>query len=159
MANSGPITSLNFTDDQINLDMMWNDNLSRTQTLHVSSMESILSQLRHEPPTAYELEAAIADIEDALMPIIPMLPEHRYLVTSEPAISQIAKAAGIDDGEQIDLAMETVELLYTRLADLAYGTPLARLGVPGNRLFAATVLFLRELMHHAGFDAVHIHPS
>lgn len=122
-------------------------------------MKSILDRLGHEPPTAYELEVAIADIEDALMPVISKLPERRYLVTSEPMISQISKAVGVDTGEQVDLRMESVELLYYRLVELSYGTPSARLGVPETREFVAAVLFLRELMHHAGFDVIHILPS
>ena len=159
MENPGPVTSLNFEESQINLNIIWDDDSSRTQTLQVTSMKSIMDRLGHEPPTAYELEVAIADIEDTLMPIIPKLPEIRYLVTSEPSISQISKVAVPDTDDQANLTMEAVELLYNRLVELSYGTPSARLGVPETSEFAAKVLFLRELMHNAGFDAIHILPS
>ncbi|NIT58712.1 MAG: hypothetical protein GWN00_21550, partial [Aliifodinibius sp.] len=57
-------------------------------------MQTILSDLKHEPAKAIEIEAAIADIEDQLMPIIKDLPERRCLVTSEQTFWKIAKVAG-----------------------------------------------------------------
>jgi len=158
MENPGPVISLNFGDNQIILNVVKDNDSDRFKTLGVGLMQDILSRLQHEPATAYELEVTIADIEDSLMPIISKLPERRYLATSEPAISQIAMIAGFGTDEPVDLTMETVELLYNCLVDMAYGTPSARLGVPETREFAAAVLFLRELMHHAGFDVVHIRP-
>lgn len=153
MNNPEPMTFLNFEGDQITLCVTEESSADNAQTLQVGSRQNLISRLQHEPATAYELEAAIADIEDALMPVIALLPEHRNLATSEPDILQIAKVIG----EQDDLTLESVELLYNRLADMAYGTPSAHLGVPETREFTASVLFIRELMHHAGFDVIHIH--
>jgi len=49
-----------------------------------------------------------------------------------------------------------VERLFNFIVDVAYGTPAKMLGVPENREFAAALLYLRELMHHAGFSSVYL---
>lgn len=41
-------------------------------------------------------------------------------------------------------------------ADVAHGMPAAQLGVPTDRSFAATLLILREVLHHGGFAFVEI---
>lgn len=124
--------------------------------LEAGSLHGILDCLRHEPATAAELEAAIAVIEDQLMPAVRQLPPHRRLATSAPEVRRIAEAAGLGNLPNLRLTIETVESLFRNLADMAYGAPAARLGMPSDRAFAATLLLLRELLHHGGFDSVMI---
>jgi hypothetical protein len=154
--NDGPINRLHIDGDRISLEVLSGDDSPHSTAQEVGSLRSILVHLRHEPATADELEAAIAVIEGRLMPIIPLLPTHRCLVTSAPAVCDIAKVAGVNDthGRHLDIA--TVERLFNRLADAAYGTPPAQYGIPASRDFAAALLMLRELLHHAGFEPVFI---
>ncbi|MBL8830560.1 MAG: hypothetical protein JNM18_26540 [Planctomycetaceae bacterium] len=61
---------------------------------------------------------------------------------------------GSPDAETVELEISTVEDVFGRLASVAYGAPATQLGIPESRSFAAAVLVLRELMHHAGFASV-----
>jgi len=150
----GPVTCLHVTDDRIALEIV--DGTAGAITLEIGSLQDILGHLRHEPATAAGIEVAIAEIEDALMPAMRALPARRCLVTSAAGAQEIAKVAGLEGPAPIRLPIETVEMLFNRLADMAHGMPAARLGMPPERLFAANLLLLRELLHHGGFDAAMI---
>ncbi len=123
-------------------------------TLKVIAIPRVLVHLRHEPATAYELEAAIAEIEDQLMPVIRLLPTHSHLVSSAAAVRAIAKVAGFNDVDKVILDIETVERLFNHLAEVSYGTPAARFGLPISTMFTTNLLMLRELLHHAGFTHI-----
>lgn len=152
LLKEGPVTNLFFENDNIMLRVISIEDLSDPITHQAGSKQNILRHLQSEPATAYEIEAAIATIEDELMPVIPSLPTHRSLVTSEPEIHQIA---GLGTGtDRLRLEVEEVERLFNCIADVAYGTPAKLLGIPENREFATGLLFLRELMHHAGFSVI-----
>lgn len=156
MPADGPITRLHIADDRITLEIA--DNLTKATTLDIGSLRSILDCLRHEPVKADEIETAIAQIEDALMPAMPALPTRRQLITSAPGIWKIAGVAGFEGSAPARLSTETVEMLFNQLVDVAYGTPAARLGIPSDRGFVANLLLLRELLHHGSFGSIMILP-
>jgi hypothetical protein len=122
------------------------------ETVEIGSVETIVKRLRREPPDAAGLEAAIADIEDMLLPALRKLPQHRELVTAAAEVKQLAEAAGARGR----LETAAVEVLFNRLADVANGRPVSSLGFPADRSFAASLLFLRELLHHGGFASIAI---
>lgn len=111
--------------------------------------------LRHEPPTPLELENAIAVIEDAVMPLAKRLQLPSQLVGAGPALEAIAAAAGKSQGD-VRIALDEVERLFQQLAAVSEGRPVASGGVPSGAAFAATLLILREFMHHLGFEAITI---
>lgn len=150
----GPVTIFQLKDRQYILDVTDAIEADQSTVIKAGDISVIFDNLQHEPAEAIELEAAIADIEDQLMSIINDLPKHRYLVTSEQTIWDIAKVAGLNTDNEIQLDINTVEEIFNRLVDVAYGTPASRLDLPVNREFAATVLFLRELMHHGSYDFI-----
>lgn len=154
LLDDGPVTILHKKNGRFILDVVYDSESKSRTTLMAGNMQTILSDLKHEPAKAVEIEAAIADIEDQLMPIINNLPNHRCLVTSEERFWNIAKVTGLDTDDNLQLDIDTVEKIFNRLADVAYGMPASRLNVPENRKFAAFVLFLRELMHHASFYSI-----
>lgn len=152
----GPVTILHRKNDRFILEVVY-DSESKSQSANTAgNTQSILTKLKHEPAEAIEIEAAIADIEDQLMPVIKDLPARRCLVTSEQIFWEIAKVAGLESEAGLKLKIDTVEEVFNRLVDVAYGTPASRLNVPENREFTAAVLFLRELMHHAGYKIINI---
>jgi hypothetical protein len=154
MLADGPVTILLFDNEKIQLEVLTTEELPGSATYQAGSMRNILQYLKSEPATAFELEAAIETIEDELIPVIPSLPNQRALVTSEPAIHQIAGYSPVVEKSRLEIA--EVERLFNRLADVAYGTPAKMLGVPENREFVAVLLYLRELMHHAGFSSINL---
>ena len=64
----------------------------------------------------------------------------------EETIRDIALASGVPAGPEVVLPIGAVERTYARMA--------GRAGLPGDPRVAATVLLLRELMHHLQIDRV-----
>jgi exopolyphosphatase/pppGpp-phosphohydrolase len=109
---------------------------------------------RHQPPTAGELEQAIMMVEDAIAPLRDKIPVGAKLFTADPALSDIARAVGISDAPSVNLTLDAVEMTFQRLAAVVHGRSASREGLPENNDFAATLLILRECLHHLGFSSI-----
>ena len=124
--------------------------------LPVGTASIVDEYFKHAPPTAGELEAAIEQVEDALMPEVPKLRGHQNLVTSDLESEALRVFSGLpEDARTLDV--DAVERQFNRLADVAQGRPAASEGMPTHPAFAANLLILREVMHHAGFHSVTVH--
>mgnify|MGYP001485367522 CR=1 FL=1 len=152
----GPTTRLRIRSDRVLLDVARSIASPESATHDAGSLQCILAHLDHAPLTAAGIESAIQQIEDGLMPVLRSLPDHGQLVTSAPEYWKVVKAARLGGSPEVDLDIATVESLFNRLADVAYGMPAARLGIPAYRSFAAVVLLLREILHHGGFGSVRV---
>lgn len=148
-----PIVRLQFAGDRIALEVTASGGTAPT-TLDVGSLQRISAILVHEPATAQEIEAAIAEIEDMLTPAIRKLPKPATLMASVALFRTLPQILGRPEVNPAQLEVSTVEEVFGRLASVAYGTPATQMGIPESRSFAAAVLVLRELMHHAGFPSV-----
>jgi hypothetical protein len=155
MLPEGLVTRLHMRDERITLEVLGGHERS-AQTIDAGSARKVFERIRHEPATADELESAISDIEDHLMPALRQLPAPRRLVTSEPEVFRIAELLRSSDPLTARLELTEIEQLFNRLADVAHGMPAAALGIPADRSFAATLLILREILHHGGFDSVEL---
>jgi hypothetical protein len=102
----------------------------------------------HDPPTPVEIERAIDVVEDAVMRLPRAAGPSAALVGSGAHLRGWAAAGGAR------LTLETVEQWFQRLASTALGQPQAMHGLPGGRAAAATLLILREFMHHLGYTAI-----
>lgn len=97
--------------------------------------------LRRTPPTPYELELAIAEIEDVLMYENPPLPHGAALhLTSQQPLAAILGAH--------ELQRADIERAFGQLAAQLEGDPLAAGHFPLEPAFVAELLILREWMHH-----------
>jgi glutathione S-transferase len=103
---------------------------------------------RNDPPSAFDLENAIAAIEDEIARTHKTVAHGPAVVTTDETIRDIALASGVPAGPDVVLPIDAVERTYARMT--------ARLGLPGNPRFAATVLLLRELMHHLQIERVFV---
>lgn len=109
----------------------------------------------HFPPTPAQLEQAIADIEDALMPQLPALADQPGPLHSRSAAANaLREPAGLPPTGSQWLSRQSLEALFNRLADATHGAPLRQLGLPEALPFAAQLTALRELLHHAGLDGI-----
>lgn len=126
-----------------------------TLTLPVGAERTAHTYFRHSPPSALELEAAIAAVEDVVMPALRQLPAGLVLHTSDAAVHRIAQLAGVPDGPRMELSIEAMEACFDRLAAVVQGRPSTQDVLPPDAGFAATLLILRELMHHLGFARIH----
>jgi exopolyphosphatase/pppGpp-phosphohydrolase len=98
----------------------------------------------HDPPTAHEIERAIDFAEDEIMRLGKPADVATTLWSTSPAVQAWSAVAGPR------MPIETVEQWFQRLASVALGQPGAMQGLPPGREAAATLLVLREFMHHRG---------
>jgi exopolyphosphatase/pppGpp-phosphohydrolase len=106
---------------------------------------------RSDLPTPQELERAIDHVEDELMRAVAWSGGHTVLATEHLLVCGLAPDAAV-------LQRDAVEALFQRLVSGALGDPSALKGLPSGREAAATLLILRELMHHLGFNQVVVAP-
>jgi exopolyphosphatase/pppGpp-phosphohydrolase len=120
----------------------------------LGSIKIAREHFKHQPPTALEMEHAIEAIEDELFRIRESVASGSTLFTADESIRQIARVAGIDDQREPHLSRELVEQTFDRLAALAMGRPITQDRIPTDLRFAATLLILREFMHHLQFSSI-----
>lgn len=87
LLKDGPVTIIQLKDKQFMLEIVESGETDALTTIEAGDIPTILNNLKHKPAQAIELEAAIAVIEDQLMPIIKDLPKRHCLVTSEKTFS------------------------------------------------------------------------
>ncbi len=107
---------------------------------------------RSDLPQPVELERAIDHVEDELMRALSWSGGSATLATEHALVRGLAQT-------EAALSLESVETLFQRLASGALGDPSALKGMPSGREAAATLLILRELMHHLKFNQVVVRPS
>jgi hypothetical protein len=76
------------------------------------------------------------------------------LFTVDAVIRDIARLAGGADSAEYTLSLGAMERTFDRLAAVPLGTPASQQGIPGSAAFAATLLILREFMHHLRFSSI-----
>ena len=114
---------------------------------------------KHSPPSPLTLENAIVTVEDEIARVHQLVPAGARLVTTDAAIREIAALSGITTGEVLHLPLDAVERSFERLAQVSLGQPASRDKLPANNAFAATLLILREFMHHLQFDDITVLPG
>jgi hypothetical protein len=124
------------------------------QVLDIGTRVLAATCLHHAPPTAAELEQAIERAEDAVMPARAALVPGATLYTADAGIRQVAIAAGIEAQPEMRLPIDALESAFNRLADRASGRPVAQDTLPDDSVFAATLVLLRECLHHWGLDGI-----
>jgi hypothetical protein len=75
-------------------------------------------------------------------------------MASDAAIHAIALSAGVTGGSAATLSIEAVERQFDLLTALSLGRPASSAGIPNDAAFAATLLILREFMHHLQFESI-----
>jgi exopolyphosphatase/pppGpp-phosphohydrolase len=122
--------------------------------LPVGSGKTAAEYFHHDPPTPKEMENAIVAVEDAVAGVRTMIPDGTRLFTADEAIRKIALISGIPDGAESVLTRDAIEHTFGRLAEVILGRPNSREEIPADATFAATLLILREFMHHLQFLSV-----
>ena len=100
---------------------------------------------QHSPLTPFDLELAIALVEDTLMPLAPRVQSDLPLLVSAPALNDFPSL----------LSRDLVEQRFGELAARAEGDPLAPRGEQSIN-YSLGLLILREWMHHLGFHSAKI---
>lgn len=146
------IIRLQIAGDDLRFSVLENSGAGEARSVSVGSITPIRSILRHEPVTAPELEAAIAEVEDLIMPVIRTLPYGYILEVAGRELCEAAEALPSSGVKPVPI--EDVERLFNRLANVATGSPVGSQGVPVTTSFALGLVVLREVMHHGGYHSV-----
>jgi hypothetical protein len=108
--------------------------------------------LRHAPPRPQELEAAIEAVEDIVMPLHRVLPPAEVLHVLAADGKPLAALAQARTREEL-------EALFNRAAAIAQGRPASSDPALADPQTVATLVILREVMHHLGFTQLRFAPA
>ena len=78
----------------------------------------------------------------------------RSFFTTDVAIREIACLAGVAGNAEQTLSLDAMERTFERLAQVTLGKPALQEGIPTSPAFVATLLILREFMHHLRFSSI-----
>jgi exopolyphosphatase/pppGpp-phosphohydrolase len=153
VANGAAITVLHIGEEQTAV-ASGNGAEPALITLALGSRRTATDHFKHLPPTAIEMENAIQAVEDEVARVRPMIVRGSTLFTADAVIRDIARRAGVADGAEHTLSLDAMERTFNRLAAVTLGTPASQEGNPSSAAFAATLLILREFMHHLQFSSI-----
>ncbi len=111
-------------------------------------------QFRTTPPTPLAMEHAIQIVEDVVMPMRAVIPREALLFSTDAGVREIALLAGEAPAAPQLLSLDAMEHVFDRLSAVVEGSPAAHQGLPESGNFAATLLILREFMHHLQFPYI-----
>lgn len=87
-----------------------------------------------------------------IMTLVAQVKAKNYrLETSDPKIREIAGYVNIKENV---LSLSEMESVFSRFAAIVMGMPSSMDVLPQTKEFAATLLILREIMHHLGFENI-----
>ena len=130
-----------------------------TLTLAIGAQKTAHEYFKHTPPSPLEIETAIVTVEDEVTRARSLMPSNARLVTTDPAIREIALLSGTASSEVMRLPLEAMERTFDRLAQVSLGRPASSDTLPASTPFAATLLILREFMHHLQFADITVLPA
>lgn len=113
----------------------------------------------HGQLTASLLERAIEWVEDHIQAANPHWPQGAKLFTNEADLQTLASVAGVSEGAQRVLHVDAVEQTFSRLVMQAMGQAPHQEALPDSARFFASVVFVRELMHHLHFPQIWVKSS
>lgn len=94
------------------------------------------------------IEAAITEVEDRVMPLRSQLELGSRHVTRDRGVRAVAGVLGPVTEPWVALSTDAVEQLFNRWVSIALGRPATQDALPTSGEFAATLLVLREWLHH-----------
>ena len=109
-----------------------------------------------ETISAGRLEQAIEWTEDQIQSAKLSIPPGSALHTHEQDLRELAVASGVAPSADMALHVDAVEATFSRLVMQAFGQAPQQESLPRSARFFATVVFVRELMHHLHFPVIHV---
>lgn len=105
-----------------------------------------------DPPRPIQLEAAIAEVEDQVMAAAHEVGGIAHLETAPATFAQLLRITAAPGAER--LSLEQVERAFDTLAAVAEGRPAGSSGAATDAASVATLVLVRELMHHLALPSV-----
>jgi len=102
------------------------------------------------------LERAIEWTEDRIQAAHIDVPVGAQLFTRDAQVWALAQASGVTQSDRPILHVDAVEQTFSRLVMQAMGQASPQEVLPATARFFATVVFVRELMHHLHFPQIQL---
>ena len=116
-------------------------------------------RFKQDPPSLAELEEAIEVIEDQVMPLAKLLAAGSELFTSNESIASMLRTAEDEPKAAAAFSLVAVESIFDDLVAISSGRPRILESLPSDNATMATVLILREFLHHLQFERIGIQIS
>jgi exopolyphosphatase/pppGpp-phosphohydrolase len=143
-------TLLHIGDEQVVVLSGQGDKPDTVRRLGLGAARIAREIFHHDPPASREIERAIDFAEDEIMQLGRSADVATTLFGTAAALRAWAAVCGPT------LTIEIVEQWFQRLASASLGQPGALEGLPSGREAAATLLVLREFMHHLGHTSIDV---
>ena len=156
LAANLPITVLHIGEQETDVAAGTGAEPENVLLLAMGSRKTAADFFLHTPPSPGEIENAIMQVEDEITRVREMMAGYAMLVTTDASVREIALIAGIQAGSAMHLPVDGVEQVFSLLAGYSLGRPASISGIPGDPAFAATLLILREFMHHLKFASISV---
>lgn len=156
LAGAGQITVLHIGAEETTVAVGDGPTPAAMRHLAMGSMRTARGYFKNSPPGRLEFEIAIEPVEDEITTVRGMLPPASTLYSTDVELRNIALLAGVPESDEMWLDLEAMERVFSRLAAVIQGKPAAHEGIPDDNAFVATLLILREFMHHLQFPTIGI---
>lgn len=123
--------------------------------LEMGARRTSIDFFKHNPPSPLEIENAIMVVEDEVTRARGVALGGATLYSTDKLVGDMTRMVGGPEALVSTLTIEQVEKLFNQLAARSDGRPASQLDVPDDPRFAATLLILREFMHHLHFECIH----
>lgn len=117
--------------------------------LPIGELSAIAGQPLSYPPTPYQMELAIYQIEEQLSTLRHQLSTHLPLYCLHRALLKWPALLTVTDNT---LSQAQIEQLFTYQSHVVAGTPAHYYGLPSTGQFVMQLLIVRELMHHFAIE-------
>lgn len=130
------------------------DRVVLQQDLPLGTASLARQWMRHTPPTPLDIEHAIEQTEDVIMPLAAKLVRTEQLQLRGSGAALILQGVGAVPDTVLRWNLEEVEDLFNRIAMVSQGRPSAHEALPTAPEFYAAMVILRECLHHLRFSGV-----
>lgn len=124
------------------------------QDLPLGTASLARQRMRHTPPTPLDIEHAIEQTEDVVIPLAAKLVRTEQLQLRGSGAVLILLGVGAGSDATLHWSLDEVEDLFNRIAMVSQGRPSRQEALPTAPEFYAAMVIPRECLHHLRFSEV-----
>lgn len=119
-------------------------------------MAALQARMPGFPPGETQVEAAIADTEDALMPHVAAIRAlgGDWLHCDDADAAALVALAAAAEPEADRASTAAMERVFNRFVDVVGGWPARQAGIAESPRQAAVLVLVREILHHVGLQGL-----
>ncbi len=144
---------LSIIEEVLQFDFSIDNSLQKSISLNFGYEVVTSKFFKNHIPTEAETEYAIYFIEDHLMSNKELINQQETLVSESKALADVLAKNGLQKGKH---SRRTIEDLFNNYARIVMGTPSTLMDIEITKEDFATLLILREIMHHLNFESISI---